>query len=190
MQIGFYLDQTRYNGCGACSVACKDWNDIPAGAENWMRILYTEKGTFPDVFVSYMIAPCWHCEDPLCLQACPVNAIKKRPADGIVVVDGETCVGNEECDATCLKACPYDAPQFGVEKGAKMRKCNYCLDRFANGKEPDCVASCPVRALDAGPLKDLESKYGLNKSAVDFRYHKKAKPAVVIKAKPNTFKWL
>ena len=25
MQIGFYFDQTRCTGCGACQVACKDW---------------------------------------------------------------------------------------------------------------------------------------------------------------------
>ena len=59
MQIGFYFDQTRCTGCSACRVACKDWNDIPAGPENWMRILYTEKGKFPQPFVSYMVAPCW-----------------------------------------------------------------------------------------------------------------------------------
>ncbi len=188
MQIGFYFDQTRCTGCSACSVACKDWNDIPAGVENWMRLLYTEKGKFPDVFVSYMIAPCWHCEDPLCMLACPVKAIKKRPGDGIVLVDSGVCVGNEECDSKCLKACPYDAPQFGEEKGSKMRKCNYCLDRFSDGKKPDCVDACPVRALDAGPLKELEEKYGLNKNGVDFKYHKKAKPAVVIKAKSNKSK--
>ena len=44
MHIGFYFDQTRCTGCSACRVACKDWNDIPAGPENWMRVLYTEKG--------------------------------------------------------------------------------------------------------------------------------------------------
>ena len=33
MQIGFYFDQTRCTGCSACRVACKDWNDIPAGPD-------------------------------------------------------------------------------------------------------------------------------------------------------------
>ncbi|MFX1457608.1 MAG: 4Fe-4S dicluster domain-containing protein, partial [Promethearchaeota archaeon] len=37
-QMGFYFDQTRCTGCFTCSVACKDWNDIKAGPENWMRI--------------------------------------------------------------------------------------------------------------------------------------------------------
>ena len=183
MQIGFYFDQTRCTGCSACRVACKDWNDIPAGPENWMRVLYTEKGKFPKPFVSYMIAPCWHCLEPVCAAACPVDAIEKRAADGIVVVDSQRCKGNEECDEKCLKACPYDAPQFGPEKGAKMRKCNYCLDRFTAGKLPDCIEACPVRALDAGPLDELQKKHGAGNQAEGFSYSKRTQPAVVVKAK-------
>ena len=183
MQIGFYFDQTRCTGCGACRVACKDWNDIPAGPENWMRIHYTEKGKFPKPFVSYMVSPCWHCAEPLCASACPVDAITKRAEDGIVLVDSDTCIGNDACDSKCLKACPYDAPQFGPENGSKMRKCNFCLDRHLEGKLPDCVEACPVRALDAGPLAVLGKKYGENKKAADFKYSKRAKPAAVIKAK-------
>jgi len=185
MQIGFYFDQTRCTGCSACRVACKDWHDIPAGPENWMRVLYTEKGKFPDVFVSYMIAPCWHCLDPVCVPACPEGAITKREEDGIVTVDSQTCLGNEECTEKCLKACPYGAPQFGPEKGAKMGKCNYCMDRFIKGKLPNCIEACPVRALDAGPLEVLEKSYGTIKEAEGFKYSQKTKPSVVIKPKSS-----
>jgi len=130
-----------------------------------------------------MVAPCWHCAEPVCATACPVDAIKKRDEDGIVLVDSDVCLGNKECDVKCLKACPYDAPQFGPDEGAKMRKCNYCLDRHLAGKLPDCIEACPVRALDAGPLIELQKKYGDNKDAVDFKYSNRTKPAVVIKAK-------
>jgi anaerobic dimethyl sulfoxide reductase subunit B (iron-sulfur subunit) len=130
-----------------------------------------------------MIAPCWHCAEPVCAAACPVGAIAKRAEDGIVLVDSDTCLGNADCDVKCLKACPYDAPQFGPQDGAKMRKCNYCLDRHLDGKLPDCIEACPVRALDAGLLTELEKKYGRNKEAVDFKYSQRTQPAVVIKAK-------
>ncbi len=183
MQIGFYFDQTRCTGCSACSVACKDWNDISAGPENWMRVLYTEKGKFPKPFVSYMVALCWHCLDPVCLLSCPSDAITKREEDGIVVVDTDKCLGNKACDIKCQKACPYDAPQFGPEEGSKMRKCNYCLDRFEQGKLPNCIEACPVRAMDAGPLENLEKKYGSTRDAEGFKYSKKTKPAVIIKPK-------
>jgi anaerobic dimethyl sulfoxide reductase subunit B (iron-sulfur subunit) len=116
MQVGFYFDQTRCTGCSSCRVACKDWNDIPAGPENWMNIHYSEKGKCPQVFVSYTVAVCWHCVDPVCIPACPEDAISKREQDGIVLVDRDACIGNEKCDAKCLKACPYDAPQLVRKK--------------------------------------------------------------------------
>jgi len=119
----------------------------------------------------------------VCTTACPVGAITKRDGDGIVLVDNQVCVGNEECDEKCLKACPYDAPQFGPEKGARMGKCNFCLDRFEEGKLPDCIESCPVRALDAGPLPELEKKYGKSREAEGFKYSKRTKPSVVMRPK-------
>lgn len=183
MQIGFYFDQTRCTGCGACQVACKDWNDVPAGPENWMRVLYTEKGRFPEVFVSYLIAPCYHCIDPVCVPACPPRAISKRDEDGIVVVDSQFCLGNEQCDVKCLKACPYDAPQFGPEPGAKMRKCDFCLDTWQEGKLPVCVEACPTRALDAGLLDELTARYDHTQEAESFVYSNRTKPAVVFKPK-------
>ena len=47
-----------------------------------------------------------------------------------------------------------------------------------------CVDACPVRAMDAGPLDAMQEKYGTNVEAVDFKYSKRTKPAVVFKAKP------
>jgi anaerobic dimethyl sulfoxide reductase subunit B (iron-sulfur subunit) len=48
---------------------------------------------------------------------------------------------------------------------------------------PDCVEACPVRALDAGPLQELEKKYGEIREAEDFKYSKRTQPAVVFKPK-------
>lgn len=97
MQLGFYFDQTRCTGCFACSIACKDWHDIPAGPARWMRILYQEEGNYPDVFVSHMATPCYHCAQPVCSFVCPNDAITKRDEDGIVTVDREKCRGEKPC---------------------------------------------------------------------------------------------
>ncbi|MGD8257599.1 MAG: 4Fe-4S dicluster domain-containing protein [Desulfobacterales bacterium] len=183
MQLGFYFNQTRCTGCSACRVACKDWHNIPAGPANWMRVLYTENGKFPNVFVAYLATPCYHCLDPVCVPACPVNAISKRDENGIVLVDREACLGNLKCDVKCLKACAYDAPQFGTEQGAKMQKCNLCIDRWTENKLPVCVEACPTRALDSGPLDELVSKYGKIRETERFAYSKKIKPAVVFTPK-------
>lgn len=46
---------------------------------------------------------CRHCDDPLCMFACPTGAINRRP-EGEIYVQYDLCVG---CGA-CAIACPYD----------------------------------------------------------------------------------
>ncbi len=181
MQMGFYFDQTRCTGCGTCVVACKNWHDVPAGKANWIKFSPIEKGQFPEVFVAFMINTCYHCAQPLCVSACPVAAITKREEDGIVVVDRDKCQGKDYCDM-CLQACPYASPQFGDEANAKMQKCNLCIDRLQENKQPICVASCPLRALDAGPIDELREKYDGKNEAIGFKYSE-VLPSIVFKPK-------
>jgi len=143
-----------------------------------------EKGKYPNPFVAFLVEPCFHCANPACIQACPVNAITKRHQDGIVVVDREACLGGDSCQL-CLEACPYEAPQFGAEETPKMQKCDFCVDRWAEGKLPICVAGCPMRALDAGALDEMQAKYGRITTAVGFSFAAELRPAVVFKPKPE-----
>jgi anaerobic dimethyl sulfoxide reductase subunit B (iron-sulfur subunit) len=100
-------------------------------------------------------------------------------------VDRETCIGQDSCGAACLEVCPYDAPQFGAEDNAKMEKCNFCIDRLAENKQPICVAGCPMRALHSGPMDDLKAKYGDVKEAAGFIYAAELDPAIVLKPKKS-----
>ncbi len=97
MQTGFYFDQSRCTGCYACSIACKDNHDIPAGPAKWLRLSYREEGDFPNLYVSHVVSPCYHCSEPVCAYICPNEAICKREADGIVVVDREKCREEKTC---------------------------------------------------------------------------------------------
>ena len=180
-QWGFYFDQSRCVGCYACSVACKDWHDIAAGPVQWRRIISRERGIYPDVFLSYLSLSCNHCATPACASVCPAKAIIKRTEDGIVVVNRDLCLGNVTCNALCKKACPYGVPQFGEEEGAKMQMCTFCLDRVAANKKPVCVEACPMRALDAGPLDELQERYGRIQEAEGFAYSKKTRPSIIFK---------
>lgn len=186
MQMGFYFDQTRCTNCYVCVVACKDWNDVPAGPASWRRVTSIERGEFPNVFVAAFSSSCYHCAVPLCLAACPVMAITKRREDGIVIVDREVCIGGDECEFACREACPYDMPQFGPNPNPKMQKCNFCIDRLTGNKRPICVDSCPTYALDAGPLDVLAAKYGDIKEAEGFVYSTDTRPSIVIKPKRST----
>jgi len=182
MQLGFYFDQTRCTGCFTCVIACKDWNDVAAGPASWRRVKTIERGKYPDLFVAFLTTACYHCAEPTCVSACPTSAITKREEDGIVVVEPEICLGKDNCDL-CWQACPYKAPQFPAEENAKMQKCDLCLDRWADGKQPTCVASCPMRALAAGPVEELMVAYGEAKEAHGFAYSAETKPSVVFKPK-------
>lgn len=159
--LSFYFNQTLCNGCKACQIACKDKHDTPLGV-NWRRVVEYSGGTWqrngdtytPNVFSYYTSISCNHCENPICVEVCPTTAMHKN-ADGTVTVDPGKCVGCRYCEW----ACPYSAPQFNAELG-HMTKCDLCADYRAQGEDPACVAACPARALDWGPIDELRAKYG------------------------------
>lgn len=177
MQLGFYFDQQRCTGCYTCVVACKQWNGVPPGPASWRRVSTMEEGRFPQVWVAHMSLSCCHCVKPACIPACPTRAISKREEDGIVLVDQDLCITG--C-RSCLNACPYDAPQFR-DGDSKMEKCDFCLDRLEAGRKPLCVASCPLRALDAGPMDDLGAAYGEVRQVPGFVDHTLTYPAIVFR---------
>lgn len=162
-QIGFYVDQSKCTGCKACQTACNDKHDLPVGVK-WRRVAEysggsTEQndsdGTFrADVFSYYTSISCNHCEDPICAEVCPSQAMHKGE-NGIVSVDPDLCIGCRYCEM----ACPYSAPQFNAEQGI-MTKCDFCADFLAQDRAPACVDACPSRVLDYGEIDDLREKYG------------------------------
>jgi len=156
-QYGFFIDLSRCVGCNACVISCKQWHDVPPGPVKWLRVYQWEKGNFPDIDLRVLPIMCFHCENPVCLEACTNRAIYKDEKYGAVLVDTDKCKGERDC----WKACPYGTPQFaGDEPGLKMSKCNMCMDRLEQGNQPICVLSCSMRALEFGPIEELREKYG------------------------------
>lgn len=179
-QYAFFFDETRCIDCRACSVACRDWNDIEPGAIKWLRILGWEVGAFPEVRLHHLFAPCYHCAKPLCQYACPTNAIRKEEKYGAVLVNSELC--NCRGQRKCWLACPYGAPQFADDNPeTKMSKCNMCYDRLEHGQQPVCVMSCPTRALDFGPLEKIVRKYGNIRTLAEMPSPHICAPSIVFK---------
>ena len=81
--------------------------------------------------------------------------MRKDAETGLVNADPEVCIG---C-GTCQKSCPYDAPRIDAELSVS-RKCDGCLARVRNDAQPMCVGSCPLRALEFGPIDELREKHG------------------------------
>lgn len=156
-QYGFFFDQSRCYGCHACSIACKDWNDIAPGPEKWMCVYEWETGAFPAPRLHELAFSCGHCEKPACMAACRHGAIFKEDEFGVVLIDQDKCQG----DRNCFEACPYGAIKFANDDaGTKASKCTMCIDRLQKGQMPECVESCPMRAMDFGPIDELRAKYG------------------------------
>ena len=177
-QYGFFFDQSRCIGCNACTVACKQWHDLPPGPQKWMRVYQWEKGAFPNTRVHFLAIPCYHCQRPVCLEACPNRAIYKEEKYGAVLIEGNKCVGKRKC----WQACPYGAIVFPSDNpGEVASKCNLCVDRLEEGKTPICVLSCSMRALEFGPLDKLVSQFGDLRQLEDMPSPRITLPSVVFK---------
>lgn len=168
------IDIQKCIGCGRCVEACKKENNVPlddAHFRTWVeRYVIAEDGEtyvdspsggmygFPDlkedmkVFRTFFVPKlCNHCENPPCVQVCPVGATYISP-DGVVLVDEKYCVGCRYC----IQACPYGARYFHpVKKVAE--KCTFCYHRITKGLLPACVEVCPTQARIFGDLKKTSS---------------------------------
>jgi Fe-S-cluster-containing dehydrogenase component len=171
-KLGLVIDLDTCVGCQACAVSCKEWNtqgysapltDIdPYGAEPlgvWLnRVHGYESGEGAAARTVHFPRSCLHCETPACVTVCPTGASYKRAADGIVLVNPDTCIGCK----LCSWACPYGAREYDYDQGV-MKKCTLCVDRIYNDhlepedRLPACVRACPTGARHFGDLGDPAS---------------------------------
>lgn len=175
------IDQRKCIGCDLCISACKAYNDV-APDMIWGRVDPDEPVNSQPVFRP---VPCMHCDEPPCVEVCPVAATYKR-ADGIVMMDYERCIGCRYCQLSC----PYGSrtfnwerftetnplvPEFGQPEVARrprgvVEKCTFCYQRIDRGlafgmtpgvdaaATPACVVICPQDARHFGDLNDPNSK--------------------------------
>jgi Fe-S-cluster-containing dehydrogenase component len=167
--MGIQVDECI--GCSRCVIACKVENDVPREPlyfRTWVEryiirkdestVVQSNKGGAgelsqdideKDVLRSFFVPKlCNHCENPPCAQVCPVGATFKSD-DGIVLIDGNRCIG---C-SYCVQACPYGARYMHPETHT-ADKCTLCYHRIKRDLLPACVEVCPTQARVFG---DLES---------------------------------
>lgn len=188
VKFGYALNLSVCNGCRRCAEACHEENNHDrASHQSWIRVFELDKGSIdfesgsttydhavpqPDKF--YMPVQCQQCDNPPCVDVCPVEATWKQ-ADGVVVVDYNWCIGCRYCEA----ACPYHARRFNWTKpfvpaaevnpnqsylGGRIRprgvvdKCHFCTHRTRVGRLPACLEACPTGARVFGNLLDPDSE--------------------------------
>lgn len=171
---GMGIDVGKCIGCGRCAAACKEENDVPKEPfffRTWVeRYRILENGdvaidspngavdgfenqklktkTIKSFFVPKI---CNHCDNPPCVQVCPVGATFKS-VDGVILVDDNYCIGCRYC----IQGCPYGARYLNPLTGA-ADKCTFCYHRLVQGKQPACVEVCPTQARVFGEMKKKSS---------------------------------
>lgn len=175
------IDVKACIGCRKCVYACLKENNIGRDSGmTYIQLLAMEKGSIDleraDLYYTeggqpdrwYMPIQCMQCDNPPCVQSCPVTATWKE-SDGIVVIDYKKCIGCRYC----MVACPYWARHFNWKKPfvpkeevnpdvpirpvGVVEKCTFCIHRVREGKTTRCVEACPVQARKFGDLNDPNS---------------------------------
>jgi Fe-S-cluster-containing dehydrogenase component len=162
-RYGMLMDVTKCNGCYNCFLACKDEHcgtahpgyaaAQPMTGQEWVRLVNTERGSFPKVKVDYTPITCMHCDEAACVEAASAagapGAVYKRK-DGIVLIDPQKAKGHKQLASSC----PYRVI-FWNEEQQVPQKCTLCAHLLDEGwKEPRCVEACPTGALLFGDLDD------------------------------------
>jgi len=140
-QYAFEVDLDACSGCKACVAGCHSLNGLDE-EETWRDVGLVLGGDAAHPFQQTITSACHHCEDPGCMNGCPVLAYEKDPVTGIVRHLDDQCIG---C-SYCVLKCPYDVPKFSKRLGI-VRKCDMCHGRLAAGEAPACVQACPTHAI-------------------------------------------
>ena len=141
----FFIDYSRRIGCEACVQASGECD-----THRGVSMIHLETIERRD---SVQTAPqiCMHCDDPICAQVCPADAIKKTP-DGVVQSSLKPrCIG---C-SNCVMSCPFGVPKYQIDID-QMMKCDMCYDRTSVGKKPMCATVCPSGALSFTTMQDIQ----------------------------------
>jgi Fe-S-cluster-containing dehydrogenase component len=172
---GMGIEVDKCIGCGKCVEACTIENDVPEEpffTRTWVE-RYTIKKDKTVVVESigrggrrtgdqvdeagilrsfYVPKLCNQCENPPCVQVCPVGATFSTE-DGVVIVDDNRCIGCRYC----IQACPYGARYLHPTRKT-ADKCTFCYHRVVKGMLPACVEVCPTQARIFGDLKSKASR--------------------------------
>ncbi len=167
-RLGMLSDTTKCIGCRRCEAACNKANNLPPPKTSFEDTSVFEEKRRPyvadvqsytavnrytvDGKTVYRKVQCMHCDEPACVSACPVAAMKKSK-EGPVVWDEKLCIGCRYC----IVACPFYVPAFDYSSAfdPRIQKCFMCYKRLSEGLVPACAEACPVEAITFGKRSDL-----------------------------------
>lgn len=146
-----YIDPEKCMGCRSCEIACAIEHSSSKSIFGAILEKPTPKPRVKVIVADFFNVPvrCQHCEDAPCMKVCPTGAIQKSE-EGFVILDANKCIG---C-LMCVMDCPFGHPKYEAEYKVVL-KCDSCIERVREGKEPACVEACPTGALRFGALEKI-----------------------------------
>ena len=94
-------------GCRLCEMACSFHHEQECSStKSRIKILKEREWAFD--FPLF----CIQCVEAPCIESCPMEALHRDEATGVVLVDAEACIGCEDC----LAACPLHAFALDEER--------------------------------------------------------------------------
>lgn len=146
-----YINPEKCTGCRSCEIACAVEHSTSKDIFGAIFEKPKPKPRIKVVAANFFNVPmrCQHCEEAPCMEVCPTGAITKNE-EGFVVINPNKCIG---C-LMCIMACPFGHPTYEPEYKIVL-KCDFCIERMRQKKEPACVEACPTKALRFGTLEEL-----------------------------------
>jgi carbon-monoxide dehydrogenase iron sulfur subunit len=142
-----FIDIHRCTGCKSCEIACcvehsasKDLFRAISEVPRPQKRIYVESSSSFSLPVK-----CMHCDYTACILVCPTGAMFKDAQTGTVLVNTERCMG---C-LMCAMVCPFGAITSDKKRNVAL-KCDFCITRLKEGRDPACVEACPTDALSCG----------------------------------------
>ncbi len=129
MSKQIYANFERWINCLGCEVACDREKD---GLSYISVVLIGDRFAVP--------LTCRQCNPAPCVMACSPQALSIE--GDRVVLDAAKCTG---C-TLCLFACPFGMMGFN-EDSKVAAKCDLCVSRLNEGRDPACILTCPSGAL-------------------------------------------
>lgn len=166
------FDLRKCDGCQSagmapqCTTACIEGHFVPEPME-WIDVYEHD---LPGGGTQFLPTPCMQCQNPPCVNVCPVGATWSTP-EGVVLIDQDRCIGCR----MCMAACPYerrffvwaDPPippeaffvEYSPEHQVPLRrgtvaKCDFCPEMARAGRLPFCAQACPNGAIYYGDFEE------------------------------------